>query len=117
MNQPQIFSATLGLVDPWHITTISFSEQDKRIDITVDALSGEPVPCPACGTRVSLGTSHRETWQNRNFFNRMAYIHIWIPCISCPHCNNSRTLPVPWSDEGSNFVRLDNQHPPAAVEQ
>ena len=109
MNQPQIFSATLGLFAPWHITDISFSECEKRIDITVETQEGEPVSCPVCGATAHLGSIQFETWQHHNFFSHTAYIYIQIPRVSCPDCGDTHTLPVPWSDEGSNFVRLDDR--------
>ena len=108
MDQPQIFSATLGLFAPWRITAITFSERENRIDITVDAHEGEPVSCPECGTRATTGNVLHETWQHLDFFCHTAYVHVRIPCISCPCCEHALTLPVPWAREGSDFVRLDS---------
>jgi hypothetical protein len=117
MDQPHIFSATLGLFAPWHITAITFSDREKRIDITVETQSGETVSCPLCGADVPPGAAHFETWKHHNFFSHTAFIHIRIPCICCPHCNDTHVLPVPWAGEGSNFVRLDDNPAPTAAVQ
>lgn len=114
MEQPQIFSATLGLFAPWYITAIRFSEREKRIDITVETQAGEPVPCPECGTRVTTDDVCHETWQHHDFFSHTAYVHVQVPRILCPCCHHALNLPVPWAREGSNFVRLD-MHPAIAA--
>ena len=117
MNQPQIFSATLGLFAPWRITAITFSDREKRIDITVEAQSGEKVSCPLCGALASPRASHVETWKHHDFFSHTAFIHVQIPFITCPCCDDNYILPVPWAGEGSKFALIDDQPAPAAAIQ
>jgi transposase len=110
MDKSRIFSATLGLFAPWHISAIALSEKGGRIDINVETTSDEPLACPVCGATSSLNSDYVETWCHHNFFSHTAYIHIRIPRITCPDCEDIHALPLPWSEE-SSLVRLNN--PPA----
>ena len=36
MNIEQLFSAALGIVDPWYIKSVNFNSDQKKLDIEVD---------------------------------------------------------------------------------
>ena len=106
MFQPAIFSATLGLSHPWQITAISFSDDERRVDITVDFIHGSTFTCPTCGEEVKTCKVEKETWYHDNFFHFAAYLNALVPRIECASCG---IVPVarPWSNAGSKFTMTE----------
>ena len=105
MEQPAIFSATLGLSHPWQVTSVSFSKKEKRLDIIVDfALDGN-LECPTCGIAVSSRNTVRETWYHDDFFRYATYLHAQVPHSACTTCGIF-SVARPWSREGSRFALI-----------
>jgi transposase len=102
MNQPEIFSATLGLSLAWEITAISFSEMEKRIDFAVSFSDNSDSACPCCGVAGEISAVECETWVNSNYLGHIAYLHARVPCIACECCGTKRVEP-PWARPGSGF--------------
>jgi len=105
MDQPAIFSATLGLSHPWQITAVSFSKEEKRLDITVDFSQGGAFTCPTCGKEVKICEAEKETWFHSDFFRYATYLHARVPQIECSCCGMCK-VERPWSREGSKFALL-----------
>lgn len=103
MEQHAIFSATLGLSNPWRISAVSISKEEKRMDITIDFDLGSTCICPTCGEERQTCDAKSETWHHRNFFDYATYLHVQVPFITCPCCGTS-AAERPWSREGSRFV-------------
>jgi hypothetical protein len=102
MKQPTIFSATLGLSDPWHITAINFCQEERRVDICVDFIHGSTFTCPTCGAVGRTCSIVDETWLHHDFFRYAACLNARVPWIECASCG---VLPVarPWMSSGSKF--------------
>lgn len=107
MEQPAIFSATLGLSHPWHVTGVVIAHEDNRMDIKVDFYQGNCFICPCCGSVRPPHSVQRETWFHRDFFHYTTYLHARVPRASC--CGSSLTLERPWAREGSRFSLLQEQ--------
>lgn len=105
MEHAAIFSATLGLSHPWKVTTVTFSGEENRLDITVDFDFGKHFSCPCCGRDIIPVPGERETWHHSSFLHYPTYLHANIPHVECP-CG--RVIPVerPWSRAGSRFALL-----------
>jgi transposase len=103
MNQPEIFSATIGLSLPWEMKTVSISEVEKRIDFTVDFRSSSGFACPCCGAAGKTDGVECETWVNNNYLGHIAYLHARVPCIVCECCGTKR-VELPWARPGSGFT-------------
>jgi hypothetical protein len=101
MDQPAIFSATLGLSQPWLITAVSFSTEEKRMDITVDFAHDGTFICPTCGAEVMTCTEENETWFHSDFFRYATYLHARVPHIECSCCGMCKR-----SREGSKFALI-----------
>lgn len=104
MNQLKIFSSTLGLVYPWLVTAVSFADEDKRIDITVDYDCITEVCCPLCGATGSVCTTETETWFHDNYLCYATYLHANVPRVEC--CGLIVPVERPWSRNGSRFSLL-----------
>jgi transposase len=105
MNQPEIFSATIGLSLPWEMTAVSISELEKRIDFTVDFTHNSGIACPCCGITGTTGGVEPETWVNINYLGHIAYLHAQVPYILCDCCG-SKQVDRPWARAGSGFTRI-----------
>lgn len=102
MKHPEIFSATLGLVPPWQITSVEFAQKGNRLDITVEYRGEGMMNCNSCG---SISESHGaviETWRHGDFFHHETFLHARVPRLCCPNCGDSR-VERPWSRQGSKF--------------
>lgn len=106
MNQPAVFSATLGLSPPWQIKDISFSQEEKRMDVVVDFLLGSTVTCSICGMDGKVCSTENELWHHKDFFMFATYLHVRAPIIECPSCGIN-SVDRPWAAGGSQFVLLD----------
>jgi hypothetical protein len=104
MEHPAIFSATLGLSDPWQITHVTFAREEKRLDITVDYANDSTFACPHCGKEVKPSKVEHETWFHGDFFRFATYLHARVPHIEC--CCGLFPVERPWSREGSKFILL-----------
>jgi transposase len=106
MEAHDIFSATLGLFHPWHVSSVTFSSQEKRLDITVDFISDGSCCCPLCGKQGQICEKARELWRHDNFFEYLTYLHVRVPLKKCIMCGDSE-VERPWSREGSRFIQVE----------
>ena len=102
MEQPPIFSATLGLSPPWHIRSMSFSKEERRVDIDIDFANGSTFTCPICGEDVPVCKTENETWHHHDFFLFTAYLHARVPVVRCFSCGMN-AVKRPWA-LGSEFT-------------
>jgi len=106
MDQQQLFALALGLTEPWYVTSLDFSAEDKRLEIGIDFRRGGTFACPECGTVgcKAYDTEQRE-WRHLNFFEHQTILRARVPRIDCPGCG-VRPVNVPWSRPGSGFTLL-----------
>lgn len=108
MEHPAIFSATLGLSHPWHVTSVALASDERRLDITVDYAAGS-FPCPHCGSERPWHSSESETWVHGDFFRYLTYLHARVPLVErCP-CGTEVPVRRPWSRAGSRFRLVGDQ--------
>ena len=101
-----LFSQALGLGVPWHEEKISFSAEEKRIDIYLNFVRGSKFTCPVCGRKdVSAYDTHVKTWRHLNFFQHQAFLHAPEPRVECPDCGVKKAA-VPWARPDSGFSLL-----------
>ena len=103
MEQPSIFSATLGLSHPWKVTAVTYASNENRLDITVDFDLDSQLRCPCCGKDLAPGEVTQEVWYHDDFLRYSTYLHARVPQI---RCSCGRTFPIerPWSRPGSKFA-------------
>jgi hypothetical protein len=105
MELPTIFSSTLGLSPPWQISAVSFAKDEKRLDITVDYLNENILPCPFCGAKTSRCLMTSETWFHEDFFRYATYLHARVPHFEC--CGAIVPVERPWMNSGSKFTQTE----------
>jgi transposase len=107
MNQEALFSAALGITPPWEVTAVTFSKEEKRLDITIDFPRGSTFACPVCGAEAKAYDTTEETWRHLNFFQYDAYLHARVPRVNCPKSGcGIKKISVPWARPGSGFTLL-----------
>ena len=104
MPYKDFFSSTLGLSDPWKITHILFTQEEKRIDISLSFMQIDGIRCPICGKLNQMSYTVDEIWFHDNFFNYPTYLHTQVPYIQC--CELV-AVERPWSRSGSKFSQLN----------
>lgn len=105
MNDAAIFAATLGLSNPWRITSVSFAKDAKRMDITVEFAGGSVLSCPVCGNEGNTVCMATECWYHDDFFRYKTYLHANVPCLKCSCCGEVQPE-RPWSRKGSKFTLI-----------
>jgi hypothetical protein len=104
MDFPAIYSATLGLHPPWHIVSVSFAREERRMDVRLSVFLGSFFNCPSCGTPRPPCSFDEEVWSHDDFFGYAAYLHASVPRIAC--CETTVAVERPWCRTGSRFVRV-----------
>lgn len=107
MQPEELFALALGITDPWQVVGVSFSNENKRLDIKIDFKRGALFPCPVCGDLVPAYDSVEKTWRHMNFFQYEAYLTARTPRVKCPKegCG-VKMVTVPWARSGSSFTLL-----------
>lgn len=123
----ELFRVALGLAEPWVVSRIEFSEDQRQLELWLDFPAGSRFACPECkrdeqcehderddhegrgerGERDGCGVydSSERTWRHLNFFEHKTLLHARQPRIECPD-HGVKTVAVPWSRPGSGFTLL-----------
>ncbi len=108
MDQPSIFSSTLGLATPWQITRVDVSKEHPRFDIYISCNQSVSMPCPLCGQDATICGLAQQSWHHDDFFSKDAYLHVAVPVVRCKTPCGVHKVRVPWSHPGSRFVLVND---------
>ena len=105
MVPEELFSLALGLVPPWVVDHVTFTVEEKRLDLHINFSKGSRFAYPVCGEECPVHDTHDHTWRHLDFFQHEAYLHARVPHVKCPE-HGVHQIPVPWVREGSHFTLL-----------
>ena len=107
MQPEALFGIALGITPPWEVTSVAFSKESNRLDITIDFQRGATFACPVCGSPAPAYDTTEKEWRHLNFFQYEAYLRARVPRINCPNegCG-VKQVTVPWARAGSGFTLL-----------
>ncbi len=107
MQPEALFGIALGITPPWEVTSVAFSKESNRLDITIDSQRGATFACPVCGSPAPAYDTTEKEWRHLNFFQYEAYLHARVPRVNCPNegCG-VKQVTVPWARAGSGFTLL-----------
>lgn len=115
MDQPSIFSATLGLAYPWQISRVEISTEQPRLDIYIVFEQSLSMTCPSCGSDATICGMSEQSWHHGDFFKKEAFLHVAMPMLRCDaECGCIKT-PVPWSSASSRFILREDPLLPACA--
>ena len=106
MQEAELFAAALGLQSPWYVSHLSFSLENKKLDIEIDFERGSEFPCPCCKEPAKAHDTKKQSWRHMDFFQHQAYLHARIPRVNCPHGCGVKLIDAPWARSGSGFTLL-----------
>jgi transposase len=102
----ELFRVALGLAEPWRISRIEFSAEDRELHLWLDFPSGSKFACPACqASHCGAYDTTERIWRHLNFFQHKTLLHARQPRVQCPE-HGIKTVEVPWSRPGSGFTLL-----------
>lgn len=116
MEQPSIFSSTLGLTRPWKITRVEVATEQPRLDIYIYCNRFKTMPCPSCGKKAVVCGSTVQSWYHGDFFNKEAYLHAEVPVLRCVDSCGCIRATIPWSHPGSRFILQKDTLSPACAD-
>jgi len=80
-----LFTAALGLGEPWRVTDAVFAEDTGRLDLHVDYPRGTRFAYSEPGRdRCPVHDTHDKTWRHLDFFQHKAFLHARVPRVRCP---------------------------------
>ena len=107
MNPETLFAVALGIVPPWEVVGVEFSQENKRLDIKIDFTRGSTFACPVCGTAAPVHDTTEKTWRHLNFFQYETYLTARVPRTKCSGTDcGVKQVQVPWARTGSGFTLL-----------
>ncbi|NLV28343.1 MAG: transposase family protein [Methanomicrobiales archaeon] len=102
----ELFRSALHLTAPRIISSLTFNEGERKLDIWLDFPEGSKFSCPECNALdYPVHDTNKRTWRHFDFFEHQTYLHGRIHRIICPHCG-VRQVNVPWAREKSGFTLL-----------
>lgn len=106
MRDTELFQMALALSSPWMVSECRFDAKARQLDIRLDFPRGSTFPCPVCAAPGCHAYDTQEmTWRHLNFFQHEAYLHAFVPRVTCTACGVKKVA-VPWARAGSGFTLL-----------
>ena len=106
MHDLDLFSAALGLEEPWQVVDVQFDAEQRRLDLRIDFAKG--VAVRVSGVRAGgckVHDTEEKTWRHLDFFQHQAYLTARVPRVICPE-HEVKQVEVPWARERSGFTLL-----------
>lgn len=105
MEPKQLFGMALGLSEPWYIESLTFSQEQKRLDIHIDFRRGATFPLPGQEGSHKVHDTVEKTWRHLNFFQHECYLHCRTPRVRLDSGQVLLADP-PWAGKSAGFTLL-----------
>ena len=109
METTGFFTVVLGVTAPWQIREISLSAENRRVDVWLEHVAGQPWSCPEVGCREVSSLTVRDhaaerLWRHLDCGRYETYLHARIPRVFCPD-HGVRQTHVPWAHPDSRMTK------------
>jgi transposase len=106
-NELPIFTAALGIEEPWFVRSVKFSQQEdgqKVLHIEVDHTARSLFAYEE--TSYPVYDHQPRSWRHLNFFQHHCYLHARVPRVRLGPDGLVKLVEVPWARPGSSFTLL-----------
>jgi transposase len=101
--QEAIFTAALGVEDPWFVEAVEFDADKKQLNIRLDFKRGSKFE--VAGVACPVHDTVEKSWRHLNFFQHECYLHARVPRVTTPDGKVQTVMPA-WSGKLSGFTLL-----------
>ncbi|MFM2376995.1 MAG: hypothetical protein RLZZ165_2092 [Bacteroidota bacterium] len=102
----QLFGLALGIVSPWKITGVKFSQSEGEfrglVEISIDFDRGARF-VEGSGVSCAVHDTVRRSWRHLDFFQHKCLLNARVPRIRTSG-GDVHTVEVPWARPGSSFT-------------
>jgi transposase len=105
MRDIEFYAQVLGLTDPWFVTDVELSIEERRVEVFVSHEDGRLWECPQYGTELSVyDHSELRSWRHLDTGGLKTFLKARPPRVSCP-TDGVRQVHLPWAEPKSRFTR------------
>ena len=104
----RVFTAALGLVSPWKITSVEFtpsSDGSSKKELHLYIGHDKGAKFKVAGHSYPVYDHQDRTWRHLNFFEHTCYLHARVPRVQTKD-GHTLLVEVPWAQPGSRFTLL-----------
>lgn len=105
MNMSQLFEAALHIEQPWFISSVNFSAEQKKLEIKIDFTKGTTFKLPGIDGAHKAYDTVEKSWRHLNFFEHECYLIARIPRVKTPD-GKLHTIDPSWSGFLNGFTLL-----------
>jgi len=105
MDERTLYTAILGVTEPWKVERVELHLSEGQIDIWVALPEKQLWVCPECRERAPIHDHRERTWRHLDTCQYRTLIHARVPRLDCPN-HGLRQLAVPWAESNSRFTAL-----------
>ncbi len=103
MELQNLFEVALNINSPWYIKTVSFSQENSRIDIYIDFKKGSKFSYEQ-EENLKVHDTKEKIWKHLNFFEYETYLHARVPRVQTK--DKVRLIKTPWEGIYPGFTLL-----------
>lgn len=104
MDMKMIFSAALGINEPWFVNDVRFNAENKRLDIDLNFKPGSKFEVSGIGCFGAYDTVQK-SWRHLNFFEHECYLNARVPRVKDDNGTLHTVMPG-WSGLSNGFTLL-----------
>jgi len=104
----ELFTAAIGLQEPWYVGSIEFKVGEKRLDIHIDFRKGSKFSYEAeedKNKQYPVHDTRQKTWRHLNFFEHECYLHCRVPRIKLDD-GKVKVCDPPFAGKSNGFTLL-----------
>lgn len=105
MDMSKLFEAALHIEQPWFISGVNFSAEQKRLEIKIDFTRGTEFKLPGIAGEHKAYDTVEKSWRHLNFFEHECYLIARIPRVKTPD-DKLHTVDPSWSGFLNGFTLL-----------
>lgn len=105
MEELPIFTAALGLENPWYIKKVYFKKEDSTKKLYIEVAHTRRTKFAYDGEMCPVYDHQHRSWRHLNFFQHECYLLCDVPRVKTPD-GHVRLVDVPWAMPGSAFTLL-----------